>query len=134
MEGFGKRVGKHVRVKHNADVSPFIQIGDGSELGQHCLIHSHVVIGNKVIMGPNVKIYSRNHRFDDLSVPIADQGKNQLETRIGDDVWIGANVIVLPGVCVGNHSVIAAGSVVTKDIEPYSIVGGNPAKLIKKRQ
>lgn len=134
VAGFGKSVGKKVRVKHNADISPHVVIGDYSELGQHCLIHSHVTIGDKVIMGPNVKIYSRNHKFGDIAVPIADQGKTQLETRVGDDVWIGANVIILPGVCVGDHSVIAAGAIVTKDLEPYSIVGGNPARLIKKRK
>jgi len=133
VEGFGESVGRKIRVKHNADISPFIRIGNYSELGQHCLIHSSVTIGSKVIMGPGVKIYSRNHRYEDVSRPIADQGKRQLKTYVGDDVWIGANVVILPGVTVGDHSVIAAGAIVTKDVEPFSVVGGNPAKLIKKR-
>ena len=59
--------------------------------------------------------------------------KDYFETHIGNDVWIGANVIILPGVTINDHSVIAAGSIVTKDVEAYSIVGGSPAKLIKKR-
>lgn len=134
VRGFAASSGRNLRVKHNADISPFIQVGDDSELGQHSLIHSHVTIGSKVIMGPNVKIYSRNHNFEDLTVPIADQGKCQLETTIGDDVWIGANVVIVAGINVGSHSVIAAGTIVTRDIEPYAVVGGNPAKVIRSRR
>jgi len=85
-------------------------------------------------MGPDVKIYSRNHKTDRLDIPIQRQGKNYLETKIGNDVWIGANVIILAGVTIGSHSVIAAGSVVTKNTEPYAIVGGIPAKTIKLRR
>jgi maltose O-acetyltransferase len=134
VECFAISCGKSLRVKHNADVSPDITIGDYSELGQFSQIHSNVTIGSYVIMGPNVKIYSRNHIFIDLNRPIAVQGKTSHETVIGDDVWIGANVVILPGVRVGNHSIVGAGAIVTKNIPPFSIVGGNPACVIRMRR
>ena len=131
---FAKRCGKKVRVKHNADVSPDIEVGDFSELGTGCRIHSNVKIGDYVIMGPDVKIYSRDHIFDDIDKPIALQGKVAKETTIGDDVWIGANVVITAGANIGDHSVIAAGSIVTNDVPEYAIVGGNPARVIRSRR
>lgn len=131
---FVEKCGEKITVKHNADISPFVQIGDYSELGTRCMIHSNVKIGNNVIMGPDVKIYSRNHNYSALNVPIQFQGKIQKTTTIGNDVWIGANVIVLPGVTIGNHVVIGAGAVVTKDVPDYAVVGGNPAVVIKMRR
>lgn len=96
-------------------------------------MQSNVTIGDHVIMGPDIKIYSRNHKSDRVDIPIQHQGKEFLRTKVGNDVWIGANVIIVAGVTIGNHCIIAAGSVVTKDVEDYSVVGGCPAKLIKKR-
>jgi maltose O-acetyltransferase len=127
------RSGKKPRVKNRAEISPNATIGDYSELGTRCMIQSNVHIGNNVIMGPDVKIYSRNHRFDRLDVPIQQQGKNYFETYIGNDVWLGANVIVTAGCRVGNHAVIAAGAVVTGDVPDFAVVGGVPAKIIKYR-
>lgn len=126
--------GKKIRVKSNADISMNIKVGNFSEIGTRVLIQSNVEIGDYVIMGPDVKIYSRNHEFSDLEKPIALQGKRYFSTKVGNDVWIGANVIILPGVIIGDHSIIAAGAVVTKDVLAYSIVGGNPAKVIKWRK
>lgn len=97
------------------------------------MIQSNVIIGDNVIMGPDVKIYSRNHVFTSLDSPIQDQGKEYYKTIIGNDVWIAANVVIIAGVKVGNHCIIAAGSVVTKDVQNYAIVGGVPAKIIKYR-
>tara|TARA_B100001939_G_scaffold347979_1_gene371780 strand:+ start:19039 stop:19575 length:537 start_codon:yes stop_codon:yes gene_type:complete len=125
--------GKNLRVKHNCDVSPNIRVGNNSEFGQHCLIHADVTIGDDVIMGPNVKIYSRNHIMTSVEEPIRTQGKETKPTVIGNDVWIGANVIILPGVTVHDHAVIAAGAIVTKDVPEFAVVGGNPAKVIKYR-
>lgn len=131
---FVKKSGKNIRVKSGADISPFISIGNNSEIGSKALIQANVQIGDYVIMGPDVKIYSRNHEFKDINLPIALQGKRIYETVIGHDVWIGANVIILPGVVVSDHCILAAGSVITKNVPAYSIVGGNPAKIIKNRK
>jgi len=133
VKSYLKKCGNRLRVKSGAEISPKCKVGNNSELGTRCLIQANVEIGDNVIMGPDVKIYSRNHKSDRIDIPIQQQGKEILETKIGNDVWIGANVIILPGVIVGNHSILAAGSIVTKNIEDNSMVGGNPAKLIKKR-
>ena len=122
-----------LRVKSGAEISPNTSVGNYSELGTRCLIQANVVIGDYVIMGPDVKIYSRNHRFDQLDIPIQKQGKNEFHTTIGNDVWLGANVVVTAGCTIGNHAVVAAGSVVTKDVEEFAVVGGVPAKVIKYR-
>ncbi len=85
-------------------------------------------------MGPDVKIYSRNHKYDRLDIPIQQQGKNHYKTTIANDVWIGANVIITAGCTIGNHVIIAAGAVVTKDVPDYAIVGGVPAKVLNYRK
>ena len=131
---FVDNCGKKIRVKRNADISMFIEIGDFSELGTNCIIQSNTIIGKNVIMGPDVKIYTKNHIFDSINIPIQFQGQTKEKVIIGDDVWLGANVILLPGVIVGSHVVVAAGSIVTKDIPSFAIVGGVPAKLISYRK
>jgi acetyltransferase-like isoleucine patch superfamily enzyme len=79
-------------------------------------------------------IIGANHRFDDLSRPIAKQGLVRKSVVIEDDVWIGGRVNILAGVTVGRGSVVAAGAVVTHDVPPYSVVAGVPAKVIKTRK
>lgn len=112
-----------------------VEIGDYSGIGENCVVPNNTVIGKYVMMAPEVHIVANNHQFKETSIPICFQGpdysKNQ--TIIEDDVWIGVRTIFTPGHRIGKGSIIGAGSVVTKDVEPYSIVGGNPAKLIKKR-
>lgn len=125
--------GSHLRVKHNADISPNIRIGSHSELGTRSMIQTGVTLGDYVIMGPDVKIYAKNHRFDRLDIPMGTQGEIASETFVGNDVWIGANVLIMPGVHIGHHTVLAAGSVITKDVPDYAMVGGNPAKIIRFR-
>jgi len=93
-----------------------------------------IIIGNSVMIGPNTVIRASNHQFNDATKDIWLQGQTGGTITIGDDVWIAANVVILPGVRVGSHSVIAAGAVVTKDVPEYSVVGGVPAKVIKKRR
>jgi maltose O-acetyltransferase len=111
-----------------------VSLGKRSGLGLNCRIHGEVAIGDNVMMGPEVLIYSRNHRFDDPTVPMIDQGFAQSKpVVIGDDVWIGARAVILPGVVVGARSIIGAQAVVTKDIPQGSIVGGNPARVIGNR-
>lgn len=126
--------GGGIRVKYNADVSPNIKLGDNSELGESCLIYGGVEIGSDVLMGQNVKIFTRNHIASSIEVPIRLQGEIFKPVLIRDDVWICSNVVILPGVEVGPHSIIASGSIVTKSFPEYSVIGGNPAKLIRKRK
>lgn len=93
-----------------------------------------VSIGNNTIFGPNVAIHAENHNFDNLNVPIRLQGVSRKGIKIGNDCWIGSGVKILDGVTIGDGCVIAAGAVVNKDIPPYSIAGGIPAKVIKSRK
>ena len=111
-----------------------IRIGNRSGLGLDCIVTGTVTIGDDVMMGPRCVIVSRDHRIDDVSVPMNQQGLAQDQPiTIGDDVWIGANVTILPGVDIGSGSVIAAGSVVNRDVPAFAIVAGVPAKVVKHR-
>ena len=92
-----------------------------------------IIIGNSVMVGPNTVIRASNHQFKDASKDIWLQGQTGGTIIIGDDVWIAANVVILPGVRIGSHSVIAAGAVVTKDVPEYSVVAGVPARVISTR-
>jgi maltose O-acetyltransferase len=134
VKNYLKKCGKKPLVKNMAEISLNATCGDYSEMGTRSMIQANVHLGDYVIMGPDVKIYSRNHKYDSLDIPIAVQGKNYYETFIGNDVWIGANVVITAGCKVGNHCIIAAGAVVTKDIPDYAIAGGVPAKVIKYRK
>lgn len=117
---------------------------DGTiEIGNHVSLNANVYvnacsggtirIGNDVLIGPNVVLRASDHRFDDVSVPIRLQGHSAGTIVIEDDVWLGANVTVVGGVRIGRGSVIAAGAVVVADVEPYSVMGGVPARLIRRR-
>ena len=92
-------------------------------------------IGDYVMMGTDVVIITRNHSFEKTDAPMMCQGiEKELPVIIGNDVWIGDRVMILPGVHIGDGSIIAAGAVVTHDVPEYSIVAGVPAKVIKKRK
>ena len=94
-----------------------------------------ITIGENVMMGPEVVIYQQNHRYDNLDIPMGEQGYTPMESVIiGNDVWIGRRVMIMPGVHIGDGAIIGAGAVVTKDVAPYSIVGGVPAKVIGCRK
>lgn len=93
-----------------------------------------VEIGNNVLIGPKTVIHSANHRYEDPHVPIRFQGHIHKKVVIEDDVWIGGGVIILPGVRIGRGSIVGAGSVVTKDVAPYTVVVGVPARRIKERR
>lgn len=118
------------------NVGSSLKIGNNVGINHYCFIgvRGDIEIGDNVIFGPRVNIFSENHIFDNLDIPIKNQGVKKDQTIIGSNIWIGANVSIMSGVIIGDGCVIAAGSVVTKDVEPYSIIGGVPAKLIKKRK
>lgn len=111
-----------------------LKVGDRSQLGQNSRLNGSISIGSDVLMGPDVVIMATSHNFDTVDIPINLQGdKPEKEVIIADDVWIGTRAIILPGVKIGKHSIIGAGAVVTKSFPENSIIGGNPAKLIRYR-
>lgn len=92
-----------------------------------------IIIEDDVMMGSGVHLYVNNHRFDNPDIPIIDQGHYvSQEIVLKRGCWLGANVIVLPGVTIGENAVVGAGSIVTRDVEPFTVAAGNPAKIIKK--
>ncbi|WP_418460296.1 acyltransferase [Bacteroides sp.] len=107
-------------------------IGDYTRIGLRCTIIGPVQIGNHVILAQNVAISGLNHRYEDPTLPIHQQGVTTALIQIGDDSWVGANSVITAGIKIGKHVVVGAGSVVTKDIPDYSIAVGNPARIIKK--
>lgn len=135
-KGLFKHMGNNVNIEHGVffGSGSEITIGDYSGLGINSRVSGPLKIGKNVMMGPEVMIYTSNHKIDDLNIPMIEQGETPKKlVEIEDDVWIGARAIILPGVKIHKGAVIAAGSVVTKDVLAYGIVGGNPAKVIKFR-
>lgn len=117
-----------------ANVSKDLKAEEYVYIGPNCTIYSGVEIGKYSMLAPEVKIIGEDHVFDVSGSPIIFSGRpQQNKTIIGRDVWIGNSSIIMKGLKIGNGAIIAANSVVTKDVEPYSIVGGVPAKFIKKR-
>lgn len=129
------RCGKEVNIERNVFLSSGrgISIGDRSGIGLNARVAGPLSIGDDVMMGPNVMIFTQNHRNDDLSIPMRLQTAPKQKVTIGNDVWIGAAAIILPGVTIGNGVIIGAGAIVTKDVPDYAVVGGNPAKVIRYR-
>ena len=126
--------GKNVNIERGAVFSSHVSLGDNSGIGVHASLTGSVIIGKNVMMGPSCTMYSRNHAFSRLDIPMCEQGYQPEETIvIEDDVWIGGHVIVLPGVRIGKGAIIGAGAVVTKDVPEYAIVAGNPARIIRFR-
>lgn len=129
-----KKAGKNINVERGATFSSRISVGNNSGLGVNCRLQGLVTIGDDVMMGPEVYIYTTNHNFSSLDIPMRLQGYQKEEpVVIEDDVWIGSRVTILPGVTIGRGSVIGTGAVVTKSIPPFSIAAGVPAKVVKKR-
>ena len=107
-------------------------IGDHTRVGLHNTIIGPVIIGSHVNLAQGITVTALNHNFEESSKRIDEQGVTTKPVIIGNDIWIGANAVILPGVSIGDHSVVAAGAVVTKDVPPHSLVAGVPAKIIKK--
>jgi len=106
-------------------------IGDHTRIGLHNTIIGPVEIGSHVNLAQGITVTALNHNFSDTNKRIDEQGVSTNPVTIEDDVWVGANAVILPGVTIGKHCVVAAGAVVTKDVPPHSLVAGVPAKVIK---
>ena len=107
-------------------------IGDYTRIGLHNTIIGPVTIGSHVNLAQGITVTALNHNFEETNKRIDEQGVSTTPVTIGDDVWIGANAVILPGVHIGNHCVVAAGAVVTKNVPAHSLVAGVPAKIIKQ--
>ena len=130
--------GHNVNVENGAYFGSgrFLKIGNNSGIGINCHVPADLHIGNDVMMGSEVLIISQNqnHRFDDVDIPMRLQGyRDSNPVVIEDNVWIGARVIILPGIKIGCGAVIGAGAIVTKDVPPFAICIGNPARIIRYR-
>lgn len=157
LNPFKHTKGKNARICRNSriDVMPFnnFVLGDNSTIEDFCTINNGVgdvligqrsrigmgnvligpvTIGNDVILAQNIVMSGLNHGYEDITLPPHNQPVTKKTITLEDEVWVGANVVIVAGVTIGKHAVIAAGSVVTKDVPPYSVVAGNPAKIIKK--
>jgi len=129
-----KNVHKTIYISGKSTISKDLKAGPYVFIAGGCVIYPKVTIGDYTLLAPNVKILGGDHEINKVGLPIIFSGRSVLEeTNIGKDVWIGANCIVKAGITIGNGSIVAAGSVVTKDIESYSINGGVPSKKIKDR-
>lgn len=134
---FLKKMGKNVTIQDRCKIMDAnkIVIGNNVLISHNTDLYGHgnITIGDHTQIGAYSAIISHNHIFSIPGQPIREQGHENEEVIIGKDVWLGTHVIVLPGVTIGDGSVIGAGSIVTKPIPAYSVAVGNPAKVIKRR-
>ena len=131
------KCGKNVNIERGAvfGSGEHIQIGDNSGIGINAVIPDGSIIGRDVMMGPNCFVHSRNHSFDRTDIPMIKQGYTESKhVVIDDDVWIGRDVTIMIGRHIKRGSIIAANCVLTKDYPEYSVIGGNPSRLIKQRK
>lgn len=136
---FARRIlvscGKDPNIERGATFGSQVRLGDYSGIGYMCEVHGQVSIGSHVMMAPRVRIYTVNHTTTSVDVPMDLQGTEAPRpVTINDDCWIGDGAIILPGVEIGSHSIVAAGAVVTKSFPAYSVLGGVPAKCIRCRE
>jgi maltose O-acetyltransferase len=111
-----------------------LRIGHRSQLGVNCRVEDNLVLGNDVVMGPDVVIMSSAHAFDRLDIPINQQGGlPRRPVVVGNDVWIGTRVVIMPGITIGDHAVIGANTVVTKDVPPKAVLVGQSARIVRYR-
>lgn len=131
----GASLGTNVNIEHGAEFDSGLVVRDNLSHGIRAEAFGPKHIGDDVMMGPECVILTQDHAHASTDIPMIQQGLEAPHTVvIGNDVWIGHRVIILPGVTIGSGSIIAAGAVVTKDVEPYTIVSGVPSKIINRRK
>ena len=132
-----KSIGTKVNIEHKAYFGKGFNlvIGNNSGIGINCSVPENIIIGENVLMGPNVFIFGgTSHAFSNTAIPIKNQGSIKCRpVIIENDIWIGRQSAINEGRKIATGTIIAYGSVVTKDFPEYSIIGGNPAQLIRKR-
>lgn len=147
LDGFGQdgiRLGRNVTIGRGATLVSTgvvarpgvgISIGDQCGIGEYSYIGGQggVAIGSHVLLGPNVRVFSENHRFDQAGVLLRLQGEVRAPVRIEDNCWIGSSSVILAGVQVGSGAVVAAGAVVTRDVPADALVAGVPARIVRRR-
>lgn len=135
-------IGENSAVSPGAMVQGNVFVGENSSIQSYCILTGYgtvddklgsITIGNNVRIAPHVMMLGANHIFDDVTIPISKQGLRRKSIVIEDDCWIAGRANIMAGVTIGKGSVVAAGAVVTKDVPPYSVVAGVPAKVIKMR-
>ena len=129
------RLGRYSVIESGACINNAVGdviIGDHTRVGLHNTVIGPVTIGSHVNLAQGITVTALNHNFSETGRRIDEQGICTKHVIIEDDVWIGANAVILPGVRIGTHSVVAAGAIVTKDVPSHSLVAGVPAKVIKK--
>lgn len=136
-------MGVRTQVSPGAIIQGNVRIGDNCSVQSYAILVGYgqdikddgsIIIGNNVRIAPHVMMLAANHNFEDVTKPICQQGLKLESIIIEDDVWIAGRANIMAGVCIGTGSVVAAGAVVTKDVPPYSVVAGVPAKVINKRK
>lgn len=129
--------GQDVNVEHGAwfGSGKGVSLGDRSDIGMDALVIGPVQIGADVMMGPRCILLASNHETSSVDVPMNQQGfRDDQPIIIEDDVWIGAGSVILPGRRIGTGSIVGAGSVVVTDVPPWTVVAGNPARVVKHRR
>lgn len=129
-------VGDDVEFKYSChlEVNNGITIGSGTHFAPFCVLYGPLEIGDNCAFAAHCTFACVGHGYERTDIPMVKQPSTAKKTVIEDDVWFGANVVVVGGVRIGRGSIIGAGAVVTKDVAPYSVMGGVPAKLIRKRK
>ena len=130
-------VGDRVAIRDNVQFggNGALSIGGRTSINEGCIITAleRIDIGSDVMLAPRVYVLDVDHRFAERSVPISAQGYDVRPVTIGDGVWVGAGAIITKGVTIGEGAIVGANSVVTRDIPPFSIAGGVPARFVKDR-
>ena len=130
-------IGDDVLLMYGVYLSPcgaHITIGSNTHFAPYGVLYGPLTIGNNVAVAAHVTLASIGHGYDRTDIPMVEQPAQKKEIVIEDDVWIGANAVIIGGVTVGTGTIVGAGAVVTKDVPPFSVVGGAPARVIRNRK